>query len=80
MAPVLAFSPENRRPILLVAEQAAAANPWVASTPPPSAPDAAGDEISLVPALLVIPNGERFTFFCEPSGLHELHAWCAGEL
>lgn len=78
MQPILAFSPEEQRPSLLVAEQALFASPQVGRAVHAALPNAEGEIQPLLPALLLIPNGQRFPFFCEPAGLAELEAWCQG--
>lgn len=78
MQPILAFSPEEQRPSLLVADQALFASPQVGSAVHAALPNAEGEIQPMLPALLLIPNGQRFPFFCEPAGLAELEAWCQG--
>jgi hypothetical protein len=31
-------------------------------------------------AQLLLPDGRRFTFWCEQAGLQLIHAWCMGQM
>jgi hypothetical protein len=77
--PFLALRPDQERPRLLTAAQAFEGHAALAHAEKgPERYNARREVERLQLAQLILPDGGRFTFWCEAAGLAHMHAWCRG--
>ena len=77
--PFLSLRPDERRPTLLMAAEAFPGHPQLAAAQAPERYNSKVQLERLQLAQLVLPNGEKYTFWCEAAGLAHIHAWCTGQ-
>jgi hypothetical protein len=81
MMPFMTFEPDETRPLLVPGQEAFAGDPRLPKAfVGPERVNAYGDAAKLELAQLVTPKGDRYTLWCEPSGLSDLRGWCVGQV
>ena len=78
--PFMVFRPDQPRPRLLNPQQAFPNHPGLGhAMQGPQRNAMMGQNVKLDLGTLLMPDGQRYTFWCEPAGLQHLFAWTTGQ-